>query len=126
MTSLETPRHRVEGLGSAHSGLQQFWHLRITGAALAFLSVWFAYVALGLATASQVSVLAFFQHPLNAVLMAAFMLLSAYHMTLGLREAIEDYVHTNGLKIFLLLVIRVFGFIVAITASVALLRITTP
>jgi len=126
MTALETPRHRVEGLGSAHSGVQQFWHLRVTGAALALLSLWFAYVTIGLATANQISVLAFFQHPLNAVLMGAFMLVSCYHMTLGLREVIEDYVHTNGLKIFFLLLVRIFGFAVAITATVALFRIATP
>ena len=126
MTALETPRHRVEGLGSAHAGVQQFWRLRVSGAALGFLSMWFAYVALGLIGANLVSVLAFLQHPLNAVLMGAFMLLSAYHMTLGLREVIEDYVHTNGMKIFLLLMSRVFGFAVAIGATVALLRITIP
>lgn len=126
MTTLETPRHRVEGLGSAHSGVQQFWRLRVSGAALAFLSVWFAYVALGLVNANQVSVLAFLQHPLNAVLMGAFVLLSAYHMTLGLREVIEDYVHTNGFKIALLLLTRVLGFAVAIVAGVALLRVSIP
>ena len=124
MTTLETPRHRVEGLGSAHSGVQQFWRLRVSGAALGFLSIWFAYAALGLVGANLVSVLTFLQHPLNAVLMGAFMLLSAYHMTLGLKEVIEDYVETNGMKIFLLLLSRVFGFAVAIGATVALLRIT--
>jgi succinate dehydrogenase / fumarate reductase membrane anchor subunit len=124
MTTLETPRHRVEGLGSAHSGVQQFWRLRVSGAALGLLSIWFAYAALGLVGANLVSVLAFLQHPLNAVLMGAFMLISAYHMTLGLKEVVEDYVHTNGTKIFLLLLTRVFGFAVAIGATVALLRIT--
>jgi len=124
MTTLETPRHRVEGLGSAHSGVQQFWRLRVSGAALGFLSIWFAYAALGLVGANLVSALAFLQHPLNAVLMGAFMLLSTYHMTLGLKEVIEDYVETNGMKIFLLLLSRVFGFGVAIGATVALLRIT--
>ena len=124
MTALETPRHRVEGLGSAHSGVQQFWRLRVSGAALGVLSLWFAYVALGFVGAGQVAVLSFLQHPLNAVLMGAFMLLSTYHMALGLREVVEDYVHTSGMKIFLLLAIRVFSFAVAIAATVALLRIT--
>ena len=124
MTTLETPRHRVEGLGSAHSGVQQFWRLRVSGVALGFLSIWFAYAVLGLVGANLVSVLAFLQHPLNAVLMGAFMLLSAYHMTLGLNEVIEDYVHTNGMKIFLMLLSRVVGFAVAIGTTVALLRIT--
>jgi succinate dehydrogenase / fumarate reductase membrane anchor subunit len=122
--SLETPRHRVEGLGSAHSGVQQFWRLRVSALALVFLTAWFAYAALGLVGSNQVSVLAFLQHPLNAVLMAAFMLLSSYHMSLGLKEVIEDYVHTNGLKIFLILLARGFGFVVAIAALVAILRIT--
>lgn len=126
MTSLETPRHKVEGLGSAHSGVQQFWRLRVSGLALGLLSVWFAYVALGLVGANQATVLAFFQHPLNAILGGLFMALCAYHMTLGLREVVEDYVHTSGFKIFLLLLTRVFGFAVAIAALVALYRIVTP
>jgi succinate dehydrogenase / fumarate reductase membrane anchor subunit len=121
--SLETPLHKVEGLGSAHSGVQQFWRLRITGAALAVLSVWFGYVALGLVGANLPTVLSFFQKPFNAVLMASFMLISCYHMALGLREVVEDYVHTNGMKIFLLLLIRVFALAVAATAIVALFRI---
>jgi succinate dehydrogenase / fumarate reductase membrane anchor subunit len=124
MTSLETPRHRVEGLGSAHSGVQQFWRLRVSGAALGVLSPWFAFAALGLVGAGQVPVLAFLQHPLNAVLMGIFMIVSAYHMALGLREVVEDYVHTNGIKIFLVLLIRGIAFAVAIAAVVALLRIT--
>ena len=124
MTTLETPRHRVEGLGSAHSGVQQFWRLRVSAAALVILTAWFAYAALGLFGSNQVSVLAFLQHPLNAVLMGAFMLLSTYHMSLGLKEVIEDYVHANGMKIFLILLARGFGFAVAIAALVALLRIT--
>ncbi len=124
MSVLETPGHRVEGLGSAHSGVQQFWRLRVAGAALAPLSIWFAYAALGLVGTTQVAALDFLQKPLNAVMMGAFVALCAYHMTLGLREVIEDYVHANGLKLFLLLLSRVYGFVVAIGAIVALLRIT--
>ena len=62
--------------------------------------------------------------PVNAVLMGAFMLVSSYHMELGLREVVEDYVHTNGIKLFLMLLIRAFASAVAIAAAVALLRIT--
>ncbi len=126
MSTLETPRHRVEGLGSAHSGVQQFWRLRVSGAGLALLTIWFVYAGLGLVGANQVSVLAFLQHPVNAVLMGAFVLVSSYHMALGLKEVVEDYIHTDGLKIFLILAARALGFVVAITAVVALLRITIP
>ena len=32
--SMETPLHRVQGLGSAHSGVKHFWRQRVTAAAL--------------------------------------------------------------------------------------------
>ena len=48
--SLETPLHKVEGLGSAHSGVTHFWRQRVTAAALVPLSIWFggAYLAASL------------------------------------------------------------------------------
>ena len=48
MKSLQTPLHRVKGLGSSHSGTGHFWRERITAVALAPLSLWFGYVAIGL------------------------------------------------------------------------------
>jgi len=73
MTHLDTPMHRVQGLGSAHSGVMHFWRQRVTAAALIPLSVWFAYAVLRLVGGSMIDTLTFFQHPLNAVLMATFM-----------------------------------------------------
>src|SRR5262249_26213642 len=57
--SLETPLHRVEGLGSAHSGVSHFWRERVSGAALIPLGIWFAVSILGLAGGRYVSVLTF-------------------------------------------------------------------
>ena len=44
--SLETPLHRVQGLGAAHSGTQHFWRQRITAVALIPLAIWFGVSAL--------------------------------------------------------------------------------
>ena len=41
---------------------------------------------------NEVSVLIFLSNPLNAVLMGSFVLISLYHMALGLQEVIVDYV----------------------------------
>lgn len=121
--SLETPLHKVEGLGSAHSGVQQFFWLRVTGAALAVLSIWFAYAVLGLIGTSEAAILTFFQNPLHGVLMGAFVLLCAYHMALGLREVVEDYVPASGMRLFLFLLIYLFAIAVSAVSLFALLRI---
>jgi succinate dehydrogenase / fumarate reductase membrane anchor subunit len=121
--SLETPLHRVQGLGSAHSGVTHFWRQRVTAAALIPLSLWFGYAVLRLIGGSMIDTLSFFQHPLNAVLMATFMVIVLYHMVLGLQVVIDDYVPSPGVKITLLLLSRTFALAIAGASIISLLRI---
>jgi len=129
--SLETPLHRVQGLGSAHSGVKHFWRQRVTAAALIPLSLWFVWAVLGLVGASEAQVLMFltrptFGVPLNAIFMGAFILISLYHMVLGLQVVVDDYVHGEGGKIFLMLLIRALTLAVGAVSLFALLRIAGP
>jgi len=129
--SLETPLHRVQGLGSAHSGVKHFWRQRVTAAALIPLSLWFAWAVLGLVGANEPQVLIFltrptFSVPLNAIFMGAFILISLYHMVLGLQVVVDDYVHSEGGKIFLMLLIRALTLAVGAVSLFALLRIAGP
>src|ERR1700677_4609268 len=103
MSSLQTPLHKVQGMGSGHSGTGHFWHERVTAVALIPLSLWFFYVMLGLAGTSEVSALQLLGHPWNALLMGAFVCFSLWHAYLGLQVVIDDYIHTAGTKIFLLM-----------------------
>jgi succinate dehydrogenase / fumarate reductase membrane anchor subunit len=123
MSSLQTPLHRVEGMGASHSGTGHFWRQRITAAALIPLSLWFLYVVLGLARASEVAAVSFLAHPWNALLMAAFTVTALYHAALGLQVVIDDYIHTPGMKIFLLLVVRFCVIATGSTCLFALIRI---
>ena len=106
MKSAQTPLHKVLGLGASHSGTGHFWRTGVTSMALIPLSLWFAYAMLGLAGTNEVVVVQFLAHPWNALLMAAFVAISAYHMGLGLQVVIDDYVHAAGTKIFLLILVR--------------------
>ena len=124
--SLETPLHKVRGMGSAHSGVTHFWRQRVTAAALVPLAIWFGVSALGLIGAHEAATLTFLSQPLNAILMAAFVVILLYHMTLGLQVVIDDYVHGNGQKLFLLLLMRAFALAVGATSLFALLRIAGP
>jgi succinate dehydrogenase / fumarate reductase membrane anchor subunit len=123
MKSAQTPLHKVQGMGSSHSGTGHFWHERLTSVALIPLSLWFLYVMLGLSDTSEVTALQFLAHPWNAILMGAFVCFSLWHAYLGLQVVVDDYVHTAGMKIFLMLVIR-FGVIaIAATSLFAIVRI---
>ena len=123
MSSLQTPLHKVQGMGAAHSGTGHFWRQRVTAVALIPLSLWFVYVMLGLAGTSEVTALQFLAHPWNALLMAAFILFSLYHASLGLQVVVDDYIHTAGAKIFLLLLIRFSVIAIAATCLFAIVRI---
>ncbi|MDE2134088.1 MAG: succinate dehydrogenase, hydrophobic membrane anchor protein [Alphaproteobacteria bacterium] len=122
--SLETPLHKVGGLGSAHSGVGHFMRQRITAIALIPLTVWFAVSALGLIGAKEVSELIFLSNPLNAVLLGTFILISLYHLAMGLREVVVDYVPHEGFKLFLMLLNYGFAIAVAAACLFALARIS--
>jgi succinate dehydrogenase / fumarate reductase membrane anchor subunit len=124
--SLETPLHKVEGLGSAHSGVTHFWRQRVTAAALVPLGLWFAVSVLGLVGAREAATLSFLSQPMNALLMAAFTVILLYHMALGLQVVIDDYIESSGLKVFLMLLMRGFAIAVGAACLFALLRIAGP
>jgi succinate dehydrogenase / fumarate reductase membrane anchor subunit len=123
MNSAQTPLHKVQGMGSSHSGTGHFWRERVTSVALIPLSLWFLYAMLGLAGTSEVTALQFLAHPWNALLMGGFVVFSLYHAALGLQVVVDDYVHTTGTKIFLLLLIRFSVIAVGSTCIFAITRI---
>ena len=123
MSSLQTPLHKVQGLGPSHSGTGHFWRQRVTAVALVPLGLWFAYAILGLIGTNEVAVLSFLSRPWNALLMAAFATTLLYHMALGLQDIVDDYVHTPGMKIFAVLAIRFVWIATTVTCIFALLRV---
>ena len=125
MSSLETPLHKVRGLGASHSGTGHFWRQRVTALALVPLGLWFAFSVLGLVGTNEVVALQYLARPVNAILMAAFVLTLLYHMSLGLQVVVDDYVHGTASKIFLLLLIRFTALATASTSLFALIRISS-
>jgi succinate dehydrogenase / fumarate reductase membrane anchor subunit len=121
--TMETPLHRVQGLGAAHSGTQHFWRQRVTALALVPLSIWFGFSALALIGAKEVDVLTYFQHPWNAGLMGMFVVIMLIHQMIGIQSVIDDYVHQPGLKLVWLLLNRAFAIIVGVACLISLLRI---
>ncbi len=123
MTAFRTPLKVVRGLGSAREGTGHWWAQRVTALALAPLSLWFLWFVATLPGSDQLVVGTALGHPLNALLMLAFVFSLFYHAYLGLQVVIEDYVHPRALEITLLVLIR-FGAVLAVLATtIAILRL---
>ena len=119
----QTPLARVEGLGAAHSGTGHFWRQRVSAVALLPLSVWFVYAAVVLVGANRDAAVAFLHQPANAVAMALFVIATLHHTVLGLQVVIEDYVHTEGWKIAMLLFNQLLAWILGAISLFALVKI---
>jgi succinate dehydrogenase / fumarate reductase membrane anchor subunit len=121
--SFRTPLAKVEGLGSAHSGVEHFWRQRITAVALIPLSIWFIVAVLGLVGADRETVAAFLHAPLNAVLMILFILAILTHMSLGMQVVIEDYLPKEGQKLAAIMVMRAFVWVTGAVCLFAMFKI---
>jgi succinate dehydrogenase / fumarate reductase membrane anchor subunit len=96
-----------------HKGTATFIAQRASAVALIPLVIWFLVGAVGLAGADYAAARAFAAEPVNAIALAAFIALSAYHMRIGVAEVIADYIH-GGLKSVLSGVNWAFAIAVAI------------
>jgi succinate dehydrogenase / fumarate reductase membrane anchor subunit len=118
-----TDRARVEGLGSAHHGAGTWIKERVSSILLVPLGVWGLYSAYGLIGAPPEAATEWLKAPLHAVLLALLMLITIYHMQLGLRVVIEDYVHKPLGKGFCLLLNLSICLLLAAVAVFSILKI---
>jgi succinate dehydrogenase / fumarate reductase membrane anchor subunit len=122
-TSFRTPLARIRGLGSAKAGTHAFWHQRVTSVALVPLAIAFVWIVISTVGKDYNSVHATIANPPVAILIAAFVLASVYHMQIGMRVIVEDYVHHPLAKIAVLIANALFSILVALACLYAVLRI---
>lgn len=96
LTSLRTPLGRVRHLGSARSGMREDWFMRLTSLALVPLTVAFVWLLLSLLSKDYNGVRAELGSPAPAIIVMLFVLVGIYHMQLGMRSIILDYVHGHA------------------------------
>lgn len=89
---LRTPLGRVRYLGSARSGAQDDWFMRLTSMALVPLTIALVWALLSLLSKDYNGVRAELASPAPAILVLLFVLAGVYHMQLGMRSIILDYV----------------------------------
>ncbi|MBK9081303.1 MAG: succinate dehydrogenase, hydrophobic membrane anchor protein [Rhizobiales bacterium] len=122
--SLRTPLSRIRHLGSARSGTGHLWAMRVTAVALALLLIAVTILMLTLVGQDYNAVRATMARPLPAILMLAFTLTAAYHMMIGMRTIIEDYVPNDHQREWALIGNALFCGAVALASVYAVLKIS--
>ena len=113
----------VRGLGAAKEGVQHWWMQRVTAVAMIPLLLVMLVCLLKLASGDHAAVAAAFKHPLFALVALLSILAVFWHMKLGLQVVIEDYVHSEGLKMASLLGITFATFILGGIAALSVLKL---
>jgi succinate dehydrogenase / fumarate reductase membrane anchor subunit len=121
--SLRSPLGRVLGLGTAKDGTSHWWGQRVSGAAMVFLGLWFAWSLATMPGFGHAEAVAFIGQPVNALLLLLLSVTMAYHSYLGIQVVIEDYVHGHGLKIASLVLSRFAHVVLAVAAVFAILKL---
>ena len=121
--SMETPLGRVRGLGSAKSGLDHWWHQRLTALALIPLTAWFAVSLIVIASGTYQQAVDWIRDPIVAGLLILMLAAGYYHLKLGMQVIIEDYVHVEWQKITALIVVTFWCIALALASIMAVVWI---
>ncbi|MGE0853336.1 MAG: succinate dehydrogenase, hydrophobic membrane anchor protein [Hyphomicrobiaceae bacterium] len=119
-----TPLARVRGLGSAKEGAGHFWRQRLTAVANIFLVAFLVWLLVALAGEDHATVENALAQPHVAIPLLLLVLSGLVHMRLGMQTIIEDYVHSEGSKVILLMLNSFFVVAVGLVCVFAVLKLS--
>jgi succinate dehydrogenase / fumarate reductase membrane anchor subunit len=122
--SFRSPLGHARGLGSAREGTAHWWAQRVTAVALVPLCLWFVVGLIGLVGADHATVKAWIGAPVNAALLVVLIVATFHHTQLGVQVVIEDYVHSEGLKIAGIMVVKFASILLGLAGVFAVLKIS--
>jgi succinate dehydrogenase / fumarate reductase membrane anchor subunit len=123
--SMRTPLGRVRNLGASHSGTTDFWRQRLTAVAMTLLMLPVVVVVMMLLGRNQAGAAQILGSLPVAVILLLFIIASAWHMKIGMQVVIEDYVHSERLKIAAIMANNFFAIAVALSSIYAILKLSS-
>ena len=123
--SMRTPLSRVRNLGASHSGTSDFWRQRLTAVAMVLLMVPAIVVVMMLLGRNQAGAAQILGSAPIAIIMLLFIVASTWHMKIGMQVVIEDYVHTEIVKLSCVMANNFFCIAVALASIYAILKLSS-
>ena len=96
---------------------------RLSSLILVPLALWGLWSGYTLSGAGYDAALAWFRAPVNAVLLAVTLPLSVWHMQMGLKVIVDDYIHKPGSRAAILGLIGLLCVIIAAAAAFFIVRL---
>jgi succinate dehydrogenase / fumarate reductase membrane anchor subunit len=123
--SMRTPLARVRALGASHSGTSDFWRQRLTAVAMVLLIVPVIGVVMMMLSSNQAGAAQILGSPPVAIIMLLFIVGSVWHMKIGMQVVIEDYVHSEMVKLAAIMANNFFSVAVALASIYAILKLSS-
>jgi succinate dehydrogenase / fumarate reductase membrane anchor subunit len=124
-SSMRTPLGRVRNLGSSHSGTGDFWRQRLTAVAMALLIVPVIVIVLMLASSNYAGAAQILSSIPVGILLVLFIIASTWHMRIGMQIVIEDYVHSEKIKLACVMANNFFCIAVALASIYAIFKLSS-
>jgi succinate dehydrogenase / fumarate reductase membrane anchor subunit len=114
---------RARGLGSSKSGFHHWWITRLTSIALVPLTLWFVFSLVSFAGAPYAEVRAWAGSPVNATLLLAVIVTTFHHMHLGVQTVCEDYMHTDAIRLTVVIGVKALSLLLGLASIMAVLKL---
>ena len=114
---------KVQGLGSAKHGVGHWKLQRVSAIGMIPLILWFIPSLMLTIISGYNEAILWIQNPFNATGLILLLGTIFFHASLGLQVVIEDYVHSEGLKIIIITFIKLLSILLGVLSILCVLKI---
>jgi succinate dehydrogenase / fumarate reductase membrane anchor subunit len=114
---------KVQGLGSAKHGVGHWKLQRVSAIGMIPLILWFIPSLMLTIISGYNEAILWIQNPFNATGLILLLGTIFFHASLGLQVVIEDYVHSEGLKIISIIFVKLSSILLGVLSILCVLKI---
>ena len=122
--TMRTPLGEVRGLGATRQGTGHFWWQRLTAISNIPLTLLVLFIIVFHIGTDHAHVAQFLGLPLVTIGLLLFILSVVFHMGLGMKVIIEDYVQHEGLKLLAVMGSIFFCIVIGFSSLFAVLKLS--